>query len=54
MEMKLKDKKKAWNLYFNHMYSYDRLICYFHHKYPYSVIKSAIREKYRDTIEKGM
>ena len=52
--MELKDKTKAWTLYFTKMYSYERLLEYFNYKYPYSVIKSAIREKYRDSIGKGV
>lgn len=52
MEIKLRDKKKIWELYFEHMYSYNNLIEYFHHKYPYSVIKSVIYEKYREFIKK--
>lgn len=45
-----KTKKKIWNLYFTHLYSYDELEAYFEHKYPYSVLKSTIQERY-DTYE---
>lgn len=41
-----KTKKKIWNLYFTHLYSYDELGAYFNYEYPYSVLKTVIKERY--------
>lgn len=45
-----KIKKKIWNLYFTHFYSYEQLEAYFNYEYPYSVLKTVIKERY-DTYE---
>lgn len=41
------DKKKVWELYFKHFYSYEQIEMYFKGKYSYNEIKFIVNERYK-------
>lgn len=45
--MEEKIKKEILNLYFNKMYSYEKIIAYYNNKFTYAKIKKVIKERFR-------